>query len=106
MINTPNQLHCYTSDNNSKDFCVPLYLTKVVGHFKIQLTITHIQDVCMCVCVFVSRWSAVIDSVPTDETIMAVYYHPLSEIAALIYQTKDSITDIFIKKGNRGGGVL
>lgn len=69
-------------------------------HFNINPTITDIQNVCVR---DIAR-SIVIHSIPTDETVIAMYYYSLSETAALIIKQK-TITDMIIKRGDGVGGL-
>lgn len=63
-----------------------------VGHAIFDLTITHIRNVYCAECCYSP-------SLPADETVIAMYYHSRSEIAALIIKQKADV--FFLKKGGK-----
>lgn len=62
----------------------------------------HTECVCFSVTLNIAQ-SIVIHSIPTDETVIAMYYYSLSEIAALIIKQKTLLL-ISLSKGETEGG--
>lgn len=67
------------------------------------LNYRHTECVCFSVTLNIAQ-SIVIHSVPTDETVIAMYYYSLSEIAALIIKQKTLLL-ISLSEGETEEGV-